>query len=70
MNGNEKMPESPEELADLIDSLMSRGSGHVNIIADEDSQPVKVNIFNSADYCGSKSACCQPTENCIDDDDE
>mgnify|MGYP000060723975 CR=1 FL=1 len=67
MDENEKMPETPEELADLIDSLMSRGSGHVNIIADDNARSVKVDVVNSADYCGNKGACCQPTEN-IDDD--
>ncbi len=25
-------PQSPQELAELIDSLMSEGSGHVNVI--------------------------------------
>lgn len=69
MDANEKKPESPEELADLIDSLMSRGSGHVNIIADDNAQSVMINVVNSTDYCGSKGACCQPTES-MDDDDE
>ncbi|MBP3379516.1 MAG: hypothetical protein J6K77_01465 [Ruminococcus sp.] len=70
MDENEKMPETPEELADLIDSLMSRGSGHINIIADENAQSVNVSVVNSTDYCGNKGACCQPTESSIDGDDE
>ncbi len=60
----------PQALADLIDSLMADGSGHVNIISDEDSSELKVNVVNSTDYCGNKGACCQPTENSIDDDQE
>lgn len=68
MDENEKTPETPEELADLIDSLMLRGSGHINIIAGENAQSVEVNVINSTDYCGNKGACCQPTESSIDDD--
>lgn len=62
--------ENPQELADLIDSLMAGGSGHVNIISDENSPELKVNVVNSTDYCGNKGACCQPTENYIDEDQE
>ncbi|MBO5164588.1 MAG: hypothetical protein J6B75_09170 [Ruminococcus sp.] len=60
---------NPEELAKLIDSLMAGGSGHVNIIADTDSSEVKVNVVNSAEFCG-KGACCQPTENSVDYNDQ
>lgn len=60
----------PQELADLIDSLMADGSGHVNIISDENRAELKVNVVNSTGYCGNKGACCQPTENYIDDDQE
>lgn len=60
----------PQELADLIDSLMADGSGHVNIISVDNSAELKVNVVNSTDYCGNKGACCQPTENYIDDDQE
>ncbi len=58
----------PEELAKLIDSLMAGGSGHVNIIADNSSDNVTVDVVNSSDFCGNKGACCQPTENAVDDD--
>jgi hypothetical protein len=60
---------SPEELADLIDQLMSQGSGHVNIVSDEGSE-LKVDTVKSTDICGKKGACCQPTENAIDTNDE
>ena len=60
---------SPAELADLIDQLMSQGSGHVNIVSDKGSG-LKVDTVKSTDICGTKGACCQPTENAIDEDDE
>ena len=52
---------SPAELADLIDQLMSQGSGHVNIFS-EDGSELKVDTVKSTDICGTKGACCQPTE--------
>ncbi len=61
-------PQSPQELADLIDSLMSGGSGHVNVIVDSEND-INVNVINSKEYCG-KGACCQPTEDSIDNEQE
>ncbi len=61
-------PHTPEELAELIDSLMSNGSGHVNVIVNNEND-MTVNVINSDEYCG-KGACCQPTENAIDDEQE
>lgn len=61
-------PQSPQELAELIDSLMSEGSGHVNVIVNNETD-MTVNVINSAEYCG-KGACCQPTESSIDDEQE
>ena len=60
---------APAELADLIDQLMSQGSGHVNIVSGDGSE-LKVDTVKSTDICGTKGACCQPTENAIDKDDE
>ena len=51
---------SPAELADLIDLLMAQGSGHVNIVGN--GSELKVNTVKSTDICGTKGACCQPTE--------
>ena len=51
---------SPEELDDLIDRLMSQGSGHVNIVGN--GSELKVDTVKSTDICGTKGACCQPTE--------
>lgn len=48
------------ELADLIDSLMEKGSGHVNIFSEGGSQ-IMVDTVNSTEICGT-GACCQPTE--------
>ena len=61
--------DDPSELADLIDQLMEQGSGHVNIVSENGSE-LKVNTVKSTDICGTKGACCQPTENAIDEDDE
>ncbi len=60
--------DDPSELADLIDKLMEQGSGHVNIVSGNDSE-LKVNTVKSTDVCGTKGACCQPTELEPDDDD-
>ena len=57
----------PAELADLIDQLMAQGSGHVNIVS-EDGSGLKVDTVKSTDICGTKGACCQPTENAIDEE--
>ena len=54
------------ELADLIDSLMEQGSGHVNIVGN--GAELKVDTVKSTDICGRKGACCQPTENAIDEE--
>ena len=51
---------SPAELADLIDQLMLQGSGHVNIVGN--GSELKVDTVKSTDICGTKGACCQPTE--------
>ncbi|SFW41260.1 hypothetical protein [Ruminococcus flavefaciens] len=51
---------SAEELADLIDQLMAQGSGHVNIVGN--GSELKVDTVKSTDICGTKGACCQPTE--------
>ena len=51
---------SPAELADLIDQLMAQGSGHVNIVGN--GSELKVATVKSTDICGTKGACCQPTE--------
>lgn len=59
--------DDPSELADLIDKLMEQGSGHVNIVSGNDSE-LKVNTVKSTDVCGTKGACCQPTELEPDDD--
>ena len=52
--------DDPSELADLIDQLMELGSGHVNIVGN--GSELKVNTVKSTDICGTKGACCQPTE--------
>lgn len=61
--------DDPSELADLIDQLMTQGSGHVNIVSDNSGDGLKVNTVKSTDICGTKGACCQPTELEPEDDD-
>ena len=61
--------DDPSELADLIDQLMAQGSGHVNISSENNGEGLKVNTVKSTDICGTKGACCQPTELEPDDDD-
>lgn len=61
--------DDPSELADLIDKLMEQGSGHVNITSEESGSGLKVNTVKSTDICGTKGACCQPTELEPEDDD-
>lgn len=61
-------PQNPQELAELIDSLMSEGSGHVNVIV-SNNDDMTVNVIKSTEFCG-KGACCQPTENAIDEEQE
>jgi hypothetical protein len=60
--------QSPEELADLIDQLMSGGTGHINITSGEGGG-VSVETVKSTDCSGIKGACCQPTELEPEDDD-
>ena len=62
-----KNAENPEELADLIDALMAQGSGHVNIKTGNGG--ITVNTVKSTDCSGTKGACCQPTENAVDEED-
>ena len=62
--------DDPDELADLIDQLMAQGSGHVNIVSQEDGNGLKVNTVKSTDVCGTKGACCQPTEDAVDADED
>ncbi len=64
---DQKNSSSPQELADLIDQLMAQGSGHVNIAADS-SDGLRVDTVKSTDCGTAKGACCQPTENAIDEE--
>lgn len=68
MNKNMSDDKNPSELADLIDRLMSEGSGHINISASEDGDCFRVSTVKSNDCSANKGACCQPTELMADDD--
>jgi len=65
-----KSTDDPEELSALIDKLISEGSGHVNIVTQESGEGLKVDTVKSTDVCGVKGACCQPTEDAIDADED
>ncbi|MCQ2491238.1 MAG: hypothetical protein MJ079_06590 [Ruminococcus sp.] len=59
---------SPEELAELIDMLMSQGNGHINVTSDNECDGLKVETVSSRDIRGVMNACCQPTEDAVDDE--
>jgi len=58
--------QNPDELAELIDKLMSEGSGHVNISAKDGADHLKVDTVNSTACSGG--ACMIPNMNAIDED--
>ena len=60
--------ERASEIADLIDRLMEGGSGRVNISANSGDGTISVSTVKSTDCAGTKGACCQPTEEAVDDD--
>ena len=52
-----------DELAEMIDELMSRGGGRVIVKTDENADGIKINTYISTDCAdGAKGACCQPNE--------
>lgn len=63
----QKMPNS-EEIVDLIDRLMLEGNGHLNIAVDSNGDGIKIDTFCSSDCGIINGACCQPTEDAIDED--
>ncbi|MBE6859784.1 MAG: hypothetical protein IKL31_01670 [Ruminococcus sp.] len=58
------------KLADLIDSLMMQGSGHINVSSSEENGEINIDTFKSNDCSGNKGACCQPTEFSDEDDEQ
>ncbi len=67
------MPNQPnvDALVDMLDHLMQTGSGHVSITADELQSELAVHTVKSTDCsCNNKSACMQPTELEINDEDD
>ncbi len=66
------MPNQPnvDALVDMLDHLMQTGSGHVSISADELENELKVHTVKSTDCSCNKSACMQPTELEINDEDD
>lgn len=60
--------EQIDELLNLIENTMAKGSGHVNIDVNE-SNDIKVDTFQSSDCGTGNKACCVPNEK-VDEDDE
>ncbi len=57
MNENKKA----DELAAMIDKLMSEGSGHINVSAEDIDGEFTVSTGRSLDCGNQQSACCVPT---------
>ncbi len=58
------------DLVDMLDRLMSEGSGHVNVNGGSEDE-LSVTTVNSTDCCTKNAACSVPTlHKGIDDDDE
>lgn len=62
--------DDPEKLVELIDQLITQGTGHINIKAQEQSEGLTVETVKSTDCSGIKGACMQPTEDAIDSDED
>ena len=58
----ENLNGEPEDLARVIDKLMSQGSGHLVIDLDEDDDGIKYSTTSTTDCGGKLGACAQPTE--------
>ncbi len=62
-----KEKEEINDLVAMLDSMMSSGTGHINVkVEDENGVPV-VETTNSTD-CSGLGACAQPTELSTDDE--
>ena len=57
-----------DELVEMIDRLMSQGSGSLVVNIDESGEGISVSTANSKDCATGQSACMQPNEKCEDDD--
>lgn len=62
---NPSLDAQAEELANLLDALVSSGSAHINL---EVGEQTKVQTINSTDCNGKLGACAVPTF--MDEDDE
>ena len=64
-----KDDEEVDELVRMIDSLISEGNGSVSVTANEEGNGLQVNSYRTKDCgCDGKTACCQPTEDAIDNE--
>lgn len=57
------------ELIDMIDSLMEKGTERLHVKADDEKEDITASTSSSSDACERLGACAQPTEHAIDFDD-
>ena len=60
-----------DELVEMIDRMMERGDGHINInamLSEKEQEELSVQTYRSND-CGT-GACCQPNEKAPDEEAE
>jgi len=69
---NKTEEEKVDELVAMIDKLIEKGDGHVNVkageVTSEEGATLNVQTFRCND-CGT-GACCQPNEKAPDEDDD
>ncbi|MFI3325541.1 MAG: hypothetical protein R3Y35_05135 [Clostridia bacterium] len=56
------------DLAALIDQMMSKGSGHINVKVEDDDGIAVVETTNSTECSLCMGACAQPTELSTDEE--
>lgn len=66
-----KDDEEADELVRMIDRLIESGDGSISVTVNEEGNGLEVNRFRTKDCGGDgKTACCQPTEDAIDNDED
>ncbi|MDD6268755.1 MAG: hypothetical protein PUA84_01685 [Oscillospiraceae bacterium] len=52
-----------DDIVEMIERLMSQGTGHVTVTPEElENGGIKVDTYRSMDCSKGNMACCQPTE--------
>ncbi len=66
---NDKKQYTEDELVEMLDKMMSEGTGHVNIVANDESSNIEISTVKSND-CSKNTACMQPNEKAPDEDNQ